>query len=190
MLYRSYGAAAVSGLSLSGHTLAHATVLIGELAPEGYEQPGTLTAMTPMPVLRALYCLDANYRPLRGGSASAVGCPSQGPTRAFVDHDPGFFSASGLAHHLYSFYSPPQAELAPRAARAPRRARVRLGPAASRLARPGADGHDRVGQPARPVSEDRERGHAQSARLPDRSSAPSPKRVRADRLEPLGEPGG
>jgi hypothetical protein len=104
-LYRGYVDAAYEALASSGH--ASDTILVGELAPEGYTTPGAYIATTPMPFLRALYCVDSGYRRLRGKAAAALGCPTSGSSKAFVRADPALFSATGFAHHPYYFYHPP-----------------------------------------------------------------------------------
>jgi hypothetical protein len=106
-LYRKYVDAAAAALYGTGHAAATDTILIGELAPEGYENPGALIATTPMPFLRALYCLDGGYRPLRGNAAKAMDCPTNGTAKAFVAANPLLFYATGFAHHPYYFFRPP-----------------------------------------------------------------------------------
>ncbi len=106
-LYRQYVQAAFTGLKKSGHLSGRDKILIGELAPEGYTTPGFYTAITPMPFLRALYCVDAGYRPLRGSIAAALGCPTRGSRGAFVKANPGLFAATGFGHHPYYFFQPP-----------------------------------------------------------------------------------
>ena len=110
-LYRDYVRAGFLALGLSGHDVQRDRILIGELAPEGSESRGFYTPMTPIPFLRALYCLDSAYQPLRGGAATALGCPSSGARSAFVRSNPGLFQASGFAHHPYNFFHPPRARL-------------------------------------------------------------------------------
>jgi hypothetical protein len=88
------------------------TILIGELAadglsgrptkhaPEGY--PGDLGQMKPLVFIRALYCVDNNYKQLRGSFAKARGCPTNAAgSRAFRRQNPGLFSAAGVADHPY-----------------------------------------------------------------------------------------
>jgi hypothetical protein len=104
-LYRSYADAAYRGLYFSGH--GRDTILIGETAPEGYEKPGFYTAMTPLPFLRDLYCVDARGRRLRGTAAGALGCPQKGSAAAFVAAHPVLFHATGYAHHPYFFFHAP-----------------------------------------------------------------------------------
>ena len=106
-LYRLYADAAYAAFYFSKHLTGRDTILIGELAPEGYETPGFYTAMTPMPFLRALYCLDGSYRPLRGAAAAGLGCPTSGSRQAFVHANPGLFLVSGFAHHPYYFLHAP-----------------------------------------------------------------------------------
>lgn len=106
-LYREFVAAAYLGLGLSGHTTNNGTILIGELAPEGYTTPGSYVATTPMPFLRALYCVNNRYKPLRGDAATALGCHRSGSRKQFVQDDPLLFSATGFAHHPYYFFHTP-----------------------------------------------------------------------------------
>ncbi len=108
-LYRNYVGAAYAALYFTGHVSAGDTILIGELAPEGYEAPGFYTAITPMPFLRALYCVDSAYRPLRGTKATALGCPTSGSPQAFAAANPALFQATGFAHHPYYFLHAPWA---------------------------------------------------------------------------------
>jgi hypothetical protein len=112
-LYRGYVDAAWSGLAQTGHTPAHDTILVGELAPEGSEGPRLTfaTATPPLPFLRALYCVDSAYRPLRGAAAAALACPQSGDPGAFVAGNPGLFDATGFGHHPYSFFLPPDVSL-------------------------------------------------------------------------------
>ena len=110
-LYRGYVDAAYAALSQTGHSAATDTFLIGELAPEGSEGTAAEDAMTPMPFLRALYCVGSGFQPLRGSAATALGCPSGGATGSFVSANPGLFHATGFAHHPYSFFRPPNATL-------------------------------------------------------------------------------
>lgn len=106
-LYREYVGAATAALAFTGHVIGHDSVLIGELAPEGYAAAGPYVAVTPMPFLRALYCLDGAYRPLRGSAAAGLGCPTSGPPQAFVSANPALFYATGFAHHPYYFLRAP-----------------------------------------------------------------------------------
>lgn len=110
-LYRGLVDAAVRALQASGHTASRDRVLIGELAPEGLEQPQVQNPITPLPFLRQLYCLDASYHPLRGAAATAAGCPDGGDAQAFVSAHPGLFEISAFAHHPYAFFLPPAASM-------------------------------------------------------------------------------
>jgi hypothetical protein len=106
--YRAIVDAAWSALQSTGH--GQDTVLIGELAPAGQRSggPGNFNAMPALRFLRALYCVDAAYRPLRGTAAALRGCPTDaaGSARFGTEH-PGLFHASGVADHPYSQGLPP-----------------------------------------------------------------------------------
>ncbi|MHB8658444.1 MAG: hypothetical protein ACYC91_10905 [Solirubrobacteraceae bacterium] len=104
-LYRGYVRSAYAALYFSGHGADK--ILIGELAPEGYSARGAYVAMTPMPFLRALYCVDARWRPVSGRAASWLGCPRHESRATFVKANPGLFDATGFAHHPYYFFHPP-----------------------------------------------------------------------------------
>jgi hypothetical protein len=108
VLYRSYVDSAWSALLRTGHGPARDEILVGELAPEGSEGPDLdfRSPIPPMSFLRALYCVDQDYRPLRGAAAAPLGCPQQGGA-SFVSANPGLFNASGFAHHPYSFFLAP-----------------------------------------------------------------------------------
>ncbi|HEY2159891.1 MAG TPA: hypothetical protein VGH24_01170 [Solirubrobacteraceae bacterium] len=94
--YRSLVDAAWNGLSASGHSAD--TTLVGETANRGI--------MSPVPFMRALYCVGSNLRPLRGTAATAFGCPTSGPASSFVSQHPGLFDSS-YAHHPYGFEAAP-----------------------------------------------------------------------------------
>ncbi len=112
-LYRAYVKAAYAALSRTGHRPPHDTFLIGELAPEGCEPGGSCiysrqnAPIPPIPFVRALYCLDASNRPLTGAAASQLACPPRGRRSAFVSANPALFTATGFAHHPYSFFLAP-----------------------------------------------------------------------------------
>ncbi|MHB8657892.1 MAG: hypothetical protein ACYC91_08025 [Solirubrobacteraceae bacterium] len=113
-LYREYVDAGFAALRRTGHAPGRDTILIGELAPEGSEQTGAQMPLPPMTFLRALYCVDARDRPLRGTPAAALQCAYKGGTDSFVRAHPGLFAATGFAHHPYSFFLAPTASLADR----------------------------------------------------------------------------
>jgi hypothetical protein len=110
-IYRSLVAAGWKALkSNSAHRTD--TILIGEYAadglsggptkraPQGY--PGDLGQMKPLVFIRALYCVDNNYKQLRASYAKARGCPTNAAgSRAFRRQNPGLFSATGVADHPY-----------------------------------------------------------------------------------------
>jgi hypothetical protein len=101
--YRGLVNAAWTALHATGH--GEDTILIGELAPAGAtfgDAPGLFAAMAPLRFLRALYCVDAAYRPLTGAAAVARGCPTTpAVSSGFAGANPGLFHASGFADHPY-----------------------------------------------------------------------------------------
>ncbi len=101
--YRELVDAAWTALRATGH--GHDTVLIGELAPRGItigDQPGNFSGMVPLRFVRALYCVDSSFHPLRGTAAAARGCPSTAAgSAAFAKDNPGLFAAAGVAVHPY-----------------------------------------------------------------------------------------
>ncbi len=104
VMYRRLLAAGWSALHETGH--GGDTILIGELAPLGQtvgtDVPGNFGEMVPLRFLRALYCVDASLRPLRGAAASARGCPTTAAgSKAFARDNPALFDATGLAVHPY-----------------------------------------------------------------------------------------
>jgi hypothetical protein len=108
-LYRNLLDAAWSGLQATGH--GHDTILIGETAPAGAtfgNAPGLFAAMAPLRFLRALYCVNSSYKPLRGNAAALRGCPTTAAASAkFEAQNPGLFHATGWAHHPYPQGLPP-----------------------------------------------------------------------------------
>ena len=82
-MYRGLASQMWNALQATGH--GHDTILIGEFAPfglsgragPGHPQglPGNFGQTKPLQFLRTLYCVDSNYRELRGRAARAVGCP-------------------------------------------------------------------------------------------------------------------
>ena len=116
--YRRLLDAGWSSLQATGHR--GDTILFGELAPHGFEavsRPGMprwglFGSMKPLHFLRSLYCLDANYRQLRGSAATIRGCPATaGGSRRFRQAHPALFEAEGFAVHPYSRWYPPNIEL-------------------------------------------------------------------------------
>lgn len=94
-LYRGLVDAAWNGLRATGHRPGQDTILVGETANEGINEP--------IPFIRQLYCVGLNDQPLRGGAASAVSCPASGNRAKFVASNPGLFNATGFAHHPYGW---------------------------------------------------------------------------------------
>jgi hypothetical protein len=99
--YRGLVDGAWSALRATGH--AGDTILFGETAPHGFNRPGNFSGTKPVRFIRALYCVDSAYRPLRGAAAAARGCPrsAAGSRRFRADH-PALFGASGVSVHPYA----------------------------------------------------------------------------------------
>jgi hypothetical protein len=109
-MYRGLVDAAWKALGRTGHS--RDTVILGNLDargmrarptkhnPEGY--PGTFAPTKPIAFIRSLYCLDGRLRPIRGKTASAIGCPTTAAgSRRFRRDHPGLFAAAGFADHPY-----------------------------------------------------------------------------------------
>ena len=118
-MYRGLASQMWNSLQATGH--GHDTILIGETAPlgltgsarPGHPQglPGNFGQTKPLQFLRTLYCVDSNYRELRGRAARAVGCPATAAgSRSFRKQNPALFKASGFAAHPYPDNSPPTIE--------------------------------------------------------------------------------
>jgi hypothetical protein len=118
-MYRSLASQMWNALQATEH--GHDTILIGEFAPLGLSGragpgrpqglPGNFGQTKPLQFLRTLYCVDSNYRELRGRAARAVGCPTTAAgSRAFRKQNPALFNASGFADHPYPDNSPPTTE--------------------------------------------------------------------------------
>jgi hypothetical protein len=115
-MYRKLLDAGWSGLRSTGH--GRDRIVIGNLdargqsarpgpgAPQGL--PGNFGATKPLQFVRWLYCVDLNYKPLRGGAAAAVGCPTNAAgSRRFRFAHPALFRAGGFATHPYPVNRPP-----------------------------------------------------------------------------------
>lgn len=114
LLYRQLVGAAWSALHETGH--GGDTFLIGETAPRGVtagDNPGNFSGMVPLRFVRALYCVDGSFHPLRGAAASLRGCPSSGEAHAFAASNPALFHASGFSDHPYPQGGMPPNELTP-----------------------------------------------------------------------------
>jgi hypothetical protein len=113
-MYRRLLDAAWAALQATGHTPATDTILFGELAPRGEKSWGVFSGMKPLVFLRALYCVNSRYRPLRGTAAKLRGCPTMpaGAGRFPLQH-PALFAASGFSDHPYMRWYPPNNEVDP-----------------------------------------------------------------------------
>ena len=108
-IYRALLNAGWRALLVTGHR--HDTLLIGELAAKGYalhepgdpgRLPGQGAQTRSLDFLRAVYCLDDNYRRLAGATAARFGCPaSAAGSRRFRAVNPALFHATGFAIHAY-----------------------------------------------------------------------------------------
>jgi hypothetical protein len=113
-MYRRLLDAAWAALQASGHTPATDTILFGELAPRGAKRWGVFSGMKPLVFLRALYCVDSRYRPLRGTAARVRGCPTTtAGSRRFPAQHPALFAATGVSDHPYMRWYPPNVEVDP-----------------------------------------------------------------------------
>ena len=107
-IYRNLVDAAWSSFQATGHTTRTDKILFGEVTPHGVNAWGVFANMKPLIFLRSLYCVDSNYRELRGSAAKAQGCPSTAAaSRSFRKQNPALFSASGFAAHPYEEASAP-----------------------------------------------------------------------------------
>ena len=106
IMYRQLVNAGWRGLQASGH--GRDTILVGELAAEGYLPgpfpkgsgglPGNYGQLRPLLFIRDLYCVNTRFQQLRGAAARATGCPTTaGASRSFRSQNPGLFSATGFA---------------------------------------------------------------------------------------------
>jgi hypothetical protein len=111
-MYRNLVDAAWGALHQTGH--GRDTFIFGELAPRGYSYWGVYSGMKPLVFLRALYCVDAGYRPLRATAAAIRGCPANASgSGRFRALNPGLFQATGVSDHPYMRWYPPGNELQP-----------------------------------------------------------------------------
>jgi hypothetical protein len=103
MLYRKILNAGWKALQTTGH--GHDTILVGGYAARGIQggkYPGNYSQTKPLLFIRDLYCVDKNYRQLRGKLAKQTRCPtSKSGVRKFRSQNPALFSATGVADHPY-----------------------------------------------------------------------------------------
>jgi hypothetical protein len=115
--YRALLQTAWTAIQQTGHT--EDTTLVGEIAAKGYglrpaghpgPLPGNAAQTRALDFVRYVYCLDADYRPLRGIAATQIGCPADAAgSRRFRAQNPALFDASGFAIHAYDSKQPPDA---------------------------------------------------------------------------------
>jgi hypothetical protein len=115
--YRALLDAAWTAVQQTGH--AQDTTLIGEIAAKGYALrpaghpgllPGNSAQTRALDFVRYVYCLDADYRPLRGNAAIQIGCPADAAgSNRFRAQNPALFGATGFAVHAYDAKQAPDA---------------------------------------------------------------------------------
>ncbi|MGI8801208.1 MAG: hypothetical protein ACR2KV_03415 [Solirubrobacteraceae bacterium] len=109
-IYRSLVDVGYAELQQTGH--ANDTLLIGETAPKGLNVRGETRAIKPLRFIRAMYCLGANFKPLRGSAAASLHCPTNAAASArFPAANPALFRATGFAHHPYELTFGPSVKL-------------------------------------------------------------------------------
>jgi hypothetical protein len=116
-IYRSLLNTAWKAAHQTGH--GRDTLLFGELDPLGNAlrkpghrggTPGVTGTIGPMSFVRALYCVDAGYRPLTGSVARSWGCPgTTSASRRFRASNPALFDSTGFAIHPYTLKQAPDA---------------------------------------------------------------------------------
>lgn len=97
-----------AALQQTGH--GHDTTIYASLSPDQSQVvvPASSTSISPpLSFLRALYCVDSAYRPLRDAAARALGCPASLPAGEFVADHPALFRATGVGVHPYGYGNPP-----------------------------------------------------------------------------------
>ncbi len=115
--YRALLNAAWTAMLQTGH--ARDTTLIGEIAAKGHALqpaghpgplPGNTSQTRALDFVRYVYCLDTDYRPLRGIAATQIGCPAAADgSRQFRAQNPALFDATGFAVHAYDSKQAPDA---------------------------------------------------------------------------------
>ncbi len=111
-MYRQLVDAGWTALQQTGH--GHDSFIFGELAPRGFNYWGVFSGMKPLVFLRAMYCVDAGYRPLTGTAARLRGCPTTAAgVRRFRSRHPALFRASGISDHPYMRWYAPNHEVSP-----------------------------------------------------------------------------
>jgi hypothetical protein len=111
-MYRNLVDAAWSALHRTGH--GGDKFIFGEVAPRGQTTWGIFSGMTPITFLRAMYCVNSHYQPLRGSAAALRGCPTAASgSRRFRSQNPALFQSSGFSDHPYMRWYPPNKEQNP-----------------------------------------------------------------------------
>lgn len=105
-IYRSLLNAAYSALASAGH--GRDTIVAGNYSQYASAVLNATATSAPITFTRDLYCVNSSYKPLRGASARAVGCPTtKAATRRFRSSNPGLFKLSSFGVHPYQVFNPP-----------------------------------------------------------------------------------
>jgi hypothetical protein len=105
-LFRQLANAGWAALKATGHN--RQTVIVGSLSQDGSSHVGQTGTTAPLTFMRALYCVNSRYQPLRGNAAAAIGCPTtKAASRKFRGNNPILFNATGVGTHPYPYAQPP-----------------------------------------------------------------------------------
>ena len=94
----------LEGAARTGH--GHDTILVGGYAARGVWRRQVSRAdfgqTPPLRFIRYLYCVDKNYKQLRGSAAKSTAARrTPSASRRFRSQNPALFNASGVADHPY-----------------------------------------------------------------------------------------
>jgi hypothetical protein len=105
-VFRQLFNAGWAALKATGHT--RQTVIAGSLSQDGSASVGQTGTTAPLTFMRALYCVNSRYQPLRGNVAAAIGCPTtKAASKRFRGNNPGLFNATGVGVHPYPYAQAP-----------------------------------------------------------------------------------
>jgi hypothetical protein len=118
-IYRGMLDAGYGALQRTGH--GSDTIVAGSFSQDGSQDVGQTGTSAPLVLLRAMYCVNSSYQPLRrGAAASQLGCPGlkvspkklrarylQQYIQQFRRAHPALFAISGWGVHPYPYGGPP-----------------------------------------------------------------------------------
>jgi hypothetical protein len=117
-IYRDMLDAGWAALRRTGH--GNDTITAGGFSQDGSQYVGETGTSAPLVFLRAVYCVDSSYQPLRGAAAHQLGCPGLkirpkklrqkyllGYIKQFRSAHPALFALSGWGAHPYPYSKPP-----------------------------------------------------------------------------------